>query len=112
MKRKYKVVFVTEAKKDIINVARYISVENPGNAFRIIKKIRSKAETLKVNPKRGRCIPELTHFDYDEFRELIVDKWRIIYRIHNQEIQIVGVLDSRRDLDDIIYQRFILEPIS
>ncbi|HPJ41757.1 MAG TPA: type II toxin-antitoxin system RelE/ParE family toxin [Spirochaetota bacterium] len=41
------------------------------------------------------------------YRELIVVPWRIIYRIEEQKVYILAVIDSRRNFEDIILKRIM-----
>ena len=62
---------------------------------------------LELFPNAGRIPPELKAHNIDSYRELIVRHWRIIYRFLSDEINILAVIDSRRDIDDTLLERII-----
>mgnify|MGYP002869024813 CR=1 FL=1 len=56
-----KVAVSKEARKDLVNIRRYISeeLENPQAAERIIHELRSAIEGLQLFPRRGRPLDAL-----------------------------------------------------
>jgi plasmid stabilization system protein ParE len=67
------------------------------NARTVAKKIISSIDMLESFPKLGRIVPE---FEQEEFRELIVYQYRIVYRIKNIEtIEIVSIYHSKQLLN-------------
>ena len=63
-----KVTVSKEARKDLVNIHRYISeeLENPQAANRIIHELRSAAEDLQLFPRRGKPLDALisVHTEY------------------------------------------------
>ncbi|MCB9482341.1 MAG: type II toxin-antitoxin system RelE/ParE family toxin [Desulfobacteraceae bacterium] len=107
MSTKYNVIWANVAEKDLINIIEYIADDSPENAEKILAKIKKQASDLYTMPERGRIVPEL----YDQgvllYRELIIEPWRLIYRISGKEIYVLSVIDSRRNVEDILIKRFI-----
>ena len=58
-------------------------------------------------PEKGRIVPELEFFHIRTYREIIESPWRIIYRIEEQKAHILAVIDGRRNVEDILLQRFL-----
>jgi hypothetical protein len=56
---------------------------------------------------RGRIVPELQWQGVSAHRELHERPWRLLYRIDGPRIQVVGVLDVRRQLEDLLLARFL-----
>ncbi|MBP8980959.1 MAG: type II toxin-antitoxin system RelE/ParE family toxin [Syntrophobacterales bacterium] len=107
MKEKLKVKWAVTAESDLIRIIDNIAVDNPGNALQILKKIREKASCLDTFPDRGRIVPELQGQGIHIYRELIVTPWRIIYRILDKAVYVLSVIDSRRNVEDILLNRFM-----
>jgi hypothetical protein len=40
------------------------------------------------------------------YREIILAHWRMIYRIAGQTVYVLAVFDARRNLEDILLDRF------
>ena len=107
MNPKYQVVWATVAENDLREIIGFISVENPDNALKILKNIKEIASNLYTLPERGRVVPELQDQGISQYRELIIPPWRLIYRIAEHEIYVLSVIDSRRNVEDILLKRLI-----
>jgi addiction module RelE/StbE family toxin len=107
MKKACEVIWAETAEKDLISIIDYISVENPSLAYEKFKEIQTNASNLETFPDRGRIIPELKEQGIIEYREFIIAPWRIIYRISEKTVYFLSVLDSRRNVEDILLGRFI-----
>ena len=104
---KFRVKWSRAASTDLLNIIDYISEDSTNAAINIFEKIRSKSETLNHTPERGRIVPELKEYGIFSYHELIVKPWRIIYRISDNKIYILAVIDSRRNIEDILIERFL-----
>jgi toxin ParE1/3/4 len=67
----------------------------------------SGGQSLTTTPLRGRIVPELRWHGITTYRELIVSSWRIIYRVDAPRVLVVSVVDSRRQLEDLLLARFL-----
>ena len=103
----YKVHWAGVAEDDLKNILLYIAADSPATAGTIFGKIREKASSLAQFPERGRTVPELQDQGIFLYRELIVAPWRIIYRISDNEVYILSVLDSRQNVEDILLKRLL-----
>ena len=107
MAGKYRVLWTPTAKHDLVEIVRYISADSVSSAKKVAKSIKKKAQDLTTLPERGRIVPELQNVGILIYRELIVKPWRIIYRIQQNTVYVLAVLDSRRDLESILLERLI-----
>ena len=105
MNKKYEVIWSNVAENDLKNIIEYIADDSPSNAVKIFKNIKQKASTLYRLPKRGRIVPELQDQGILQYRELIIPPWRLIYRISDNNVYVLSVLDSRRNIEDILLKR-------
>jgi len=55
---------------------------------------------------RGRIVPELKTYGILSYRELIISPWRVVYRTSEQKVYVLAVIDSRRNIEDILIERF------
>ena len=104
---KFTVQWTASAQQDLLEIVQYIAADSIDTALQIISKIENKAKSLSQYPKRGRVVPELLTVGFAGYREIIIRPWRLIYRIDNQRVYVLAVLDSRRDLKDILLERLI-----
>jgi len=105
MKKKYQVIWSKIAENDLKNIIEYIADDNPTNALKIFKSIKQKASNLNDFPERGRIAPELRDQGILQYRELVISPWRILYRITEMNVFVLSVLDSRRNIEDILLKR-------
>jgi len=108
MAKKYQIKWAAPAKEDINEIIDYISQTNINYAVKILDKIEDHVKQLDLFPERYRIVPELERYGYLLYREIIVDYWRIIYKIENNFVYIMLVIDSRRNLEDLILKEIIL----
>ena len=107
MNQEYQVSWATVAQRDLKQIIDYIAIDNPGNASRILKRIRQKVSDLYAMPDRGRIVPELKEQGIHTYRELIIAPWRVICRISDTTVFVLSVIDSRRNVEDILLDRFV-----
>lgn len=75
--------------------------------WKVYQTIRAEAEGLQQFSSRGRIVPELRFNGVLLYRELMVAPWQIIYRIEGSNVWVLAVIDSRRDVANILLERFI-----
>ncbi len=109
MTNQYEVVWSKTAESDLVSIIDYISEDSPHNARTVLRKIRQQLLLSYSHPMRGRIIPELKAFDIHQYHEIIVDLWRIIYRVADYCVIVLSVLDTRRNMEDILLNRFVRE---
>ncbi len=102
----FEVIWAKSAEDDLMKIIDYMADESPGSALKIFKKIKKSALNLNSSPERGRIVPELRDQGILQYRELIVSPWRMIYRISELKVFVLSVLDSRRNIEDILMTRF------
>ena len=105
MKKKYQVLWSYVAENDLKNIIDYIADDSPPNALKILKRIKQKASNLNTFPERERIVPELRDQGILQYRELVISPWRILYRISEMNVFVLSVLDSRRNIEDVLLKR-------
>lgn len=105
MSRAYQVAWAGAAENDLKEILEYIAIDNPLSVLKMFQEIKQKASSLYTFPERGRVVPELLDQSILIYRELVVPPWRIIYRISDKIVYVLSVLDSRRNVEDILLKR-------
>lgn len=108
-----KIIWSQDARDDLLEIIDYIK-EKSGKvpAYEIYTRIINHIERIDSFPEIGRIIPELMTLGIREIRELIENPWRIFYRVTPHEIQIISVIDGRRNVEEILYKKVIDGKIS
>jgi toxin ParE1/3/4 len=107
MNKEYKIEWAAVAEMDLRQIVDYMTAGSPGNALQILEKIRQNASSLYAFPERGRIVPELQGQGIHIYRELIVAPWRIFYRISDVGVFVLSVIDSRKNVEDILLNRLL-----
>ena len=102
---KYTVLWTKNAKNDLNEIIEYIANDSIGNAIEQFKKIKKNISTLENFPEQGRIIPELSDQNIIQYREIIVNPWRIMYKREKEVIYIMAIIDGRRNIEDILLRR-------
>ncbi len=107
MNADYQVRWARAAESDLTEIIKYIMQDSPANAYDIFNKIKIKTEDLVLLPDRGRIVPELFSQGISLYREIIIAPWRVIYRIVEKTVFILAVIDSRRNVEDVLLEHLI-----
>jgi toxin ParE1/3/4 len=105
--RRYAVVWTEVALRDVERLAAYLVDESPLRAEQILDRIISRGESLEANPGRGHVPPELRAIGDRFWLQILENPWRIVYRVVGKRVEIHGVLDGRRSLEDILLERVL-----
>jgi plasmid stabilization system protein ParE len=108
MANKYFVKWTAPAREELNEIIDYISKTNINYAIKILDSIEENVKKLDMFPERYRIVPELEKYGYLLYRQMIVEYWRIIYKIVNDHVYIMLVIDGRRNLEDLLLKKMIL----
>lgn len=109
VRRKFTVLWTATAENDLNGIIDYICEDSLDEAALVFRKIRKAATKLYALPQRGRLVPELLEQGVRSYRELIVGPWRIVYRVSESRVLVAAVIDSRRNIEDLLLERFVRE---
>ncbi len=104
----YIVQWSAAAEKDLTAIIDFISNDSVDEALRVLHKISARCASLYSLPHRGRIVPELKQQGISLYRELTYGPWRTIYRVSEKSVYILAVIDARRNVEDILLERFTL----
>ncbi len=102
MAPRYSVIWSHLARLDLRNLGQRIRQDSPDNARRFLKKLRDAAATLGNFPEKLSVVQELGL----PYRERLVGRYRIIYRVQEDQVIVLAVEHSGRDLLGAIGHRF------
>jgi len=100
---RYAVRWTPEAEADAATIVEYFN--DPINAEKVIVQFGAKADSLQTFPDSGRVVPELRKIGVLTYLEVFHKPWRMVYKIQGHEVWIMAVLDGRRDLADLLFER-------
>lgn len=99
-----KITWSTNAKQDIKSIYDYIFTDSPSTADKIITKITDTISHIASFPDIGKTIP-LDIEQSENYQQIVVEYWSIIYLSESNNIKIITIIDTRRDLKDILKEK-------
>ena len=105
--KSFNVIWTKNAVYDLEEIIEYIKTDSIKVAKDIFFEIKGQCSNLSNFPTSRRVVPELQHIGILKYRELIFKRWRIIYKIENEKVYILIVVDSSRDIEDILFKRLL-----
>lgn len=87
------VLWTGEALKNLSEIEKFIGTDSPERAEKFINYLIERGESIAQNPHIGRIVPEISN---PEIRELIIKKYRIVYRVRENRIEILTVFEGHK----------------
>ncbi len=107
MRKNYKTIISRFAEDDLFEILDYYKSINFEFAETLLGAIEDKIKKLKSFPEQGRIVPELEQQNIIDYRELIQGHYRIIYAIQASTVMVHTIIDSRRNLEDLIIKKLM-----
>ena len=92
------IIWTGPARNDLASIHEYIAKDSEYYAKIFVSKLIHSVDKLLKFPTIGRVVPE---YQNELIREIIVDPYRIIYRIDEDFLHVLAVVHGRRDLSRI-----------
>jgi toxin ParE1/3/4 len=104
----YEVRIGADAERDLESIHDFIAVnDGMDRAANALDALVRAAESPATWPQRGSHPRELEGTGYSQYRQLIHNPWRIVYRIEGKRVFVALVADGRRDLRTLLTQRLL-----
>lgn len=103
------VVLLTEdAEHDLEELYDYIAKHDaPGKADHVLAQIAKAFNSLADSPARGVHPKELLALGIRDFREIFFKPYRIIYRVLDDRVYVMLIVDGRRSLQELLQRRLL-----
>ena len=92
-----KVHYTRRAREDLLEIWEWIASDSPGGADRVYDAIEARCGSLRNHLELGRPRPEIG----EGARSLVIERWIAFYRIVEDGVQIVRIVDGARDLSKL-----------
>lgn len=108
MTRPLRVSMARSVERDLDEIYDHIAREaSPSRAEKVFERLREQIHSLAIHPERGSWPPELLALGVRDFRQLVVRPWRIFYRVVGDQVNVLLIADSRRDLKTLLERRLL-----
>lgn len=87
-----------KAQNDLAEILKWLDEHNPSAAVRFADAVDERCKQLGQFPKMGRSRDELS----PGLRSIVVDRYVEFYRVTTDAVQVVRVLEGRRDVETTI----------
>ena len=105
--KRWAIIYGDGAAGDILGVTDFIARDSAINSEKALDRLGHRIGTLTILPERGRVVPELHWHGISNVHEIFEKPWRILYQIRAKEVVVVAVYDGRRQLSDVLLERFL-----
>jgi len=95
------------ASLDLIEIIEFVQRDRSAAARKFSRRLILEASRLSRNPRRGKIVPELLEQGISDDRQIVVAVYRVIYAVRASSIDVIAVIDGRRDLQDAMFRRLI-----
>ncbi len=99
-----KLRWTRRARRDLVEIARYIERDKREAARRWVARLRQRARAVAELPRSGRRVPETAR---DDVREVLVRSYRIVYLIDAETVWILTVFEGHR-----LFPRGVIEELA
>ncbi len=93
--RRRRVVWTEQARRMLDDAVSYVAQESRPSAERLLMRALDAASSLDLHSERGRLVPEL---DQPNIRQLLVQRYRLLYEVTPAEVQVLAFVHGARDL--------------
>lgn len=95
-----KVVITNAAKADLVNIAEFISQNNPQRAISFVDELLDRCLSLSDMP---RAYPLVSRYAHYGVRRCIHYDYLIFYRISEDFLEIIHILHGARDYEALLF---------
>lgn len=90
-----KVRWTATAQRHLDAIYRYIARDSPSYGRRTVDRLTRRSQQIAEFPLSGRKVPE---YEEDRIREVIEGRYRIIYYIKPDRIDVLAVIHGAQDI--------------
>lgn len=105
---RYEVVLTQDAESDLENIYRYIAEhDSKASADYVLERLLDVSDSLAAYPERGSIPKELRSLGMAEYRQVVFKPYRLIYRVHSEQVVVYLIADGRRDMQSLLARRML-----
>ena len=104
----FAVLLTHDAERDLDEIYNYIALhDSPQKAGYVLERIEKVFSSLSEFPDRGVYPKELLALGIREYREVFFEPYRIIYRVMDNIVYVLLIVDGRRDMQSLLLRRLL-----
>ena len=104
----FEVLTTHDAESDLERIHDFLATQfDPKSANSTLDEISKAVSTLSTFPDHGSHPRELLELGIRDFRQLISNRFRLIYRVLESQVVIMLIADSRQDMQALLARRVL-----
>lgn len=104
----FTVLLTNDAARDLEALYGYIALHDAlQKADYVLEQIEKAFSRLSAFPERGAHSKELAALGIREYRESFFKSYRIIYRVMDEDVYVLLIVDGRRDMQTLLQRRLL-----
>jgi toxin ParE1/3/4 len=104
----YGVSLTKDAERDLEEIYSYIAEhDSRGSADQVLERLVQVTDALRTSPDRGTYVNELRSLGISEYRQIFFKPYRLIYRVHANQVIVYVVAEGRRDMGSLLARRLL-----
>ena len=104
----FEVSLTEDAERDLEEIYFYIAAHDSlAGADHVLDRLIKATEALRSSPDRGAYVYELRSLGIAEYRQIFFKPYRLICRVHSQQVIVYVVTDGRRDMESLLARRLL-----
>lgn len=105
---RFEVELTQGAEDDLEAIHAYLAEHRSADAAEsLLNAFLEKISTLERYPERGSIPKELEALGVRDFRQILLDPYRLIYRVTARKVVILVIADGRRDMQALLERRLL-----
>ena len=103
-----KIIWSKDAGDELSEIISYIKY-NTGKitAEKVYTKIKKEVEKASENAAGRKIAPMLKNFGINSIHQININPWSIFYKVENNQMEIISIIDQRRNLEEILYKKIM-----
>jgi len=104
----FAVLLTNDAARDLDEIYNYIALhDSPQKADYVLGQIEKMFSSLSEFHERGVYPKELLALGIREYREIFFKPYRIVYRVMENIVYVLLIVDGRRDMQSLLQRRLL-----
>ena len=104
----FAVLLTNDTARDLDEIYNYIArQDSPQKADYVLERIEEEFSSLSEFPERGTYPKELLTLGIRDYREIFFKPYRIIYRVIDNIVYILLIVDGCRDMQSLLQWRLL-----
>ena len=104
----FEVLLTNEAARDLEEIYNHIALyDSFKKADDVLTRIEKVFSSLSEFPERGVYPKELLALGIREYREVFFKPYRIVYRVMDNIVYVLLIVDGRRDMQSLLQRRLL-----